>query len=150
MISIEQIRQLQDKVNRMVEHLSSLQQENTLLRSRIGSYETRISELEKLIDSFRSDQNEIEQGILLTITQLETYEQVSTMDSASNTEYQQLTESTSPNTITEIQTDAHSESHVYGDVTQETAPAEVNTESFNNEHSPADESDVDHKQLDIF
>lgn len=70
MVTIEQIRLLEKKVRGAVEHINLLKQENRSLKSKMEHYETRISELEKLIDSFKRDQNEIEKGILTALDEL--------------------------------------------------------------------------------
>lgn len=82
MISLEHIRQLQDKVNKAVDHLGNLQtekdllqEENDLLRSKISSYETRIAELESFIEEFKSEQSEIEMGIISALKHLDTLEE---------------------------------------------------------------------------
>lgn len=82
MISLEHIRQLQDKVNKAVYHLGNLQaekdllaEENDLLRGKIHSYETRITELEAFIEEFKSEQSEIEMGIISALKHLDTLEE---------------------------------------------------------------------------
>jgi chromosome segregation ATPase len=70
MISVEQIRLLETKVQQAVSLLSNLQEENRTLRGRLGKYEERIDELEFLIEEFKEEQSEIEQGILSALNQL--------------------------------------------------------------------------------
>ena len=70
MVSVEQIRLLEKKVRRAVEQISSLKKENQSLKERLGEYEGRINELQLLIESFKQDQGEIEQGILSALDEL--------------------------------------------------------------------------------
>jgi len=75
MISLEQIHQLQSKVNRAVERMAELQEENDLLQSKLTGYEHRIVELENFIEEFRSEQKEIEEGIISALTHLDSLEE---------------------------------------------------------------------------
>jgi septal ring factor EnvC (AmiA/AmiB activator) len=91
MVTIEQIRLLDKKVHSAVERISLLKKENQSLKSKLGDYENRISELERLIETFKQDQGEIEQGISNALDELNrleddldeqpTVEQPSTEDS---------------------------------------------------------------------
>ncbi len=74
MISLEHIRTLDEKVKKAVKALGDLRSENSTLKQKLADYQKRIEELEKLIDDFKKDQGEIEQGIMNAITQLETLE----------------------------------------------------------------------------
>jgi FtsZ-binding cell division protein ZapB len=70
MITIEQIHLLETKVHKAVEHINLLSQENKALTSKLVHYQDRIDELEKLIESFRKDQGEIEKGIITALEEL--------------------------------------------------------------------------------
>lgn len=70
MVTIEQIRLLDKKVHSAVERISMLKQENQSLKSKLEHYESRILELERLIESFKRDQGEIEQGITNALDEL--------------------------------------------------------------------------------
>lgn len=71
MISLEQIRTLETKVHKAVNMLTAVQEENQLLRSKLGTYENRIEELEFMIEEFKEDQSEIEQGIISALNHLD-------------------------------------------------------------------------------
>ena len=71
MISLEQIRTLETKVHKAVSMLTAVQEENQLLRSKLGTYENRIEELEFMIEEFKEDQSEIEQGIISALNHLD-------------------------------------------------------------------------------
>jgi peptidoglycan hydrolase CwlO-like protein len=62
MITLEQIRLLDRKVNQAVEMIDSLKTENQMLSDKLESYQTKISELEVLLSSLKDDQSEVEQG----------------------------------------------------------------------------------------
>lgn len=74
MIRVEQIRLLESKVQKAVSLLSSLQDENSLLKTRLGEYEKRVDDLEYLLEEFKEEQQEIEQGIISALNKLETLE----------------------------------------------------------------------------
>jgi len=74
MIRVEQIRLLESKVQKAVSLLSSLQEENSLLKTRLGEYEKRVDDLEYLLEEFKEEQQEIEQGIISALNKLETLE----------------------------------------------------------------------------
>jgi len=75
MLSLEQIRILNAKVQKALEVISQLRTENKTLRSRLGDYEKRMGELETLVSSYNTDQNEIENGILGILSQLDRLEE---------------------------------------------------------------------------
>ena len=71
MITLDQIRMLDSKVQQAVEVIEELRNENNTLRDKLSSYESKISELQVLIDSFKADQGEIEEGIQKALERLE-------------------------------------------------------------------------------
>lgn len=74
MITLEHIRKLDQKVSAAITTISALRGENEALKEKLGDYEKRIQELEKLVDEFKEDQSEIEQGILNALSQLDKLE----------------------------------------------------------------------------
>lgn len=74
MISLEQIRQLETRVHTAVERIQTLKAENDALKLNLGQYEERIAELEKLVTAFKSEQEEIEAGIVSALSQLDALE----------------------------------------------------------------------------
>jgi chromosome segregation ATPase len=74
MISLEQIKQLESKVHGAVARIKTLTSENMTLKKRLEQYEARIGELEELISEFKNDQDEIEQGIVAALSQLDSLE----------------------------------------------------------------------------
>ena len=71
MITLDQIRKLDDKVQAAVRRIRELITENGALEKRLGQYERRIEELEVLIKTFKEDQAEIEKGIVNALSQLD-------------------------------------------------------------------------------
>lgn len=71
MISLEQIKQLQSRVHAVVARIRTLSAENATLKESLSSYEGRIDELEKLVSAFKSEQQEIEAGIIAALSQLD-------------------------------------------------------------------------------
>ncbi|MEW5814135.1 MAG: cell division protein ZapB [Spirochaetota bacterium] len=74
MVTLEQIRRLDGKVQKAVRLISELRKENGTLKQKLEDYRSRIEEMEVLISKFKSDQNEIEQGILNALQQLDKLE----------------------------------------------------------------------------
>jgi peptidoglycan hydrolase CwlO-like protein len=75
MISLEQIRLLETRINKAVELIRSLKDENKTLRRAVNAAQTRMRELEKLVGDFKSDQQEIEQCILRALENLDRLEE---------------------------------------------------------------------------
>ncbi len=71
MITLDQIKQLDTKVRKAIDKINSLTNENKMLKNKLDDYQLRIEELEILIDSFKEDQSEIENGIIEALNQLE-------------------------------------------------------------------------------
>ncbi|MDR3356824.1 MAG: cell division protein ZapB [Spirochaetaceae bacterium] len=74
MVTVEQVRQLETKVAKAIEYINKLTDENTLLKNKLDSYQTRIDELEVLIQRFKEDQGRIEEGILSALDRLNRFE----------------------------------------------------------------------------
>jgi peptidoglycan hydrolase CwlO-like protein len=75
MISLEQIRLLEARINKAVELIRNLKDENKTLRRAVNAAQTRMRELEKLVGDFKSDQQEIEQCILRALENLDRLEE---------------------------------------------------------------------------
>jgi hypothetical protein len=74
MLSLDQAKELQRKVERALDVIASLKKENATLRASLSGYEGRIRELEVLIEGFRKDQSLIEQCIHRALEGLERIE----------------------------------------------------------------------------
>jgi chromosome segregation ATPase len=74
MVTLDQIRNLEAKVQRTVAYISELKDENSLLQKNLEKYRERIDELEVLINGYKEDQNEIEQGIMSALSHLDRLE----------------------------------------------------------------------------
>jgi chromosome segregation ATPase len=74
MVTIEQVRQLETRVAKAIEYLTKVTNENTLLKTKLDSYQKRIDELEVLIQRFREDQGRIEEGIISALERLNQFE----------------------------------------------------------------------------
>jgi peptidoglycan hydrolase CwlO-like protein len=75
MITLEQIRLLESKIGKAVELIRTLKEENKTLRRAVNSAQGRMRELEKLVDTFKSDQQEIEQCIVRALDNLDRLEE---------------------------------------------------------------------------
>jgi FtsZ-binding cell division protein ZapB len=75
MITLEQIRLLEAKIAKAVELIRSLKEENKTLRRAVNSAQGRMHELEKLVEDFKSDQQEIEQCIVRALDNLDRLEE---------------------------------------------------------------------------
>ena len=77
MISLEQIRLLEQKVTSAVELIRVLKEENATLRRGLDSAQRRMKELETLVEGFKTDQKEIESVIVRTLANLDDLEESS-------------------------------------------------------------------------
>ena len=74
MVSLEQVRQLEAKVNRAVEIIRALRDENRTLRRTVDASQARMKDLEDLVRVFKNDQAEIERGLVSAIHKLDLLE----------------------------------------------------------------------------
>lgn len=74
MISLEQIRILEQKVESAVARIRTLSTENRTLKESLERYEGRIHELESMVSSFKAEQDAIEAGIVSALQQLDDLE----------------------------------------------------------------------------
>ncbi len=85
MVDIEQVRLLEQRVQKVIARIGELQAENRELREQTGVDRDRIAELERRIESFSTNQEEIERGILNALHQLDEVEDAVTEDGESRT-----------------------------------------------------------------
>jgi len=71
MLSLEQIKRLENRVYKAVELLKAMKEDNNILKSELKSANERVEELEQIISDYRNNQLEIEQGIVKAIQQLD-------------------------------------------------------------------------------
>jgi len=74
MLNLEQVRLLEERVQRVISRTGELQRENRDLREKLEGYQERIQELEAHIEQFSSNQAEIEQGVLNALQRLDEVE----------------------------------------------------------------------------
>lgn len=74
MISLEQVRALESRVEKAVTLIASLRAENASMRSGLATAELRVSELEGLVADFQKDQARIEEGIVEALRKLDSFE----------------------------------------------------------------------------
>ncbi|MBN2353944.1 MAG: cell division protein ZapB [Spirochaetales bacterium] len=74
MISLEQIRSLEHKINLLVEELSRLRDENSMLRATVKSTQTKTADLESMVNAYKQEQEAIEKGILSVLSKLDKLE----------------------------------------------------------------------------
>jgi chromosome segregation ATPase len=74
MLSLDQVRLLENRVVKAVGKIESLTAENTRLKTQLSGLQSRVGELEALVRSFRDDQGRIEEGILNALDRLSAFE----------------------------------------------------------------------------
>jgi len=74
MLNLDQVRLLENRVEKAVGKIQSLTTENTHLRSQLSSLQSRVNELEGLVRAFKDDQGRIEEGILNALDRLSAFE----------------------------------------------------------------------------
>lgn len=97
MLSLEQVRQLEQKVELAISTIKRLSEERDSLKITIAEKDKRISELENMVVSFKDDQNRIESGIKSTLDLLNSLE-----DIAVSTQAKPETTSSKPTTSTQL------------------------------------------------
>ena len=151
MLSLEQIKRLEEKVFKAVELIKALKEENNLLKSELGSANSRTDELEVIISDFRINQGEIEEGIIKAIKQLEDLDNISVSEEFSdkipvknNTDfsYSEADESEENSLFENIKSSSPADTNPAGDISEnEDDNSGEESESANPESSA---------QLDIF
>jgi peptidoglycan hydrolase CwlO-like protein len=86
MIGLEQIRLLEEKIRKALDLIRVLKEENSTLRKGLDSAQTRMRELESMVEDFKADQKEIESVIVRTLKNLDEMEENSTAEPAARTE----------------------------------------------------------------
>lgn len=74
MISLEQVRALESRVEKAVALIASLHTENASLRTGLATADSRVAELEALVAEFQKDQARIEAGIIEALRKLDSFE----------------------------------------------------------------------------
>lgn len=82
MITLEQVRLLDRKVNQAVEFISALKSENRMLNDKLESYQKKISELEVLLSGLKEDQSEVEMGFRKALDTLSAIEKSGKKDTS--------------------------------------------------------------------
>ena len=142
MITLDQIKQLDYKVRKAIDKINTLNSENNMLQEKLGNYQLRIEELEVLIDTFKEDQGEIENGIIEALNQLDILEDNIVVPGADSGLAQESTVD-QPNADLEI-TEETTEKTVESEDQEETE------DSKNEESESADSSENKESELDIF
>lgn len=74
MLTLEQVRALEARVEKAVNLIAALRAENGTLRSGLAAAEGRVAELEGLVREFQADQARIEEGIVHALKKLDAFE----------------------------------------------------------------------------
>lgn len=74
MLSLEQVRALEERVERAIAAIDRLSGENAALRGELEASRSRVGELERTIEEFRRDQERIEAGIVSALRKLDVLE----------------------------------------------------------------------------
>lgn len=148
MVTLDQIRLLDSKVKSAVEHISLLKKENGTLKERLEEYQNRIEELEVLIETFKQDQGQIEEGILQALDQLDQIE-----DSASASDLQEDEEAVTADLPEDTQDTEPSESEFTAEeeiLPEESAQDEQDEPSYEAEESSSEPEDQETDSADSY
>ncbi len=74
MVRLDQIRALEEKVTKAIDYIARLREENRTLKAGLDSAQKRIDELESLVETFKREQKEIEEGIIRALNNLDRIE----------------------------------------------------------------------------
>ncbi|MCX7024177.1 MAG: cell division protein ZapB [Spirochaetes bacterium] len=78
MLTLDQVRALEERVEKAVTAIGRLRGENSDLRDELARRQGRIAELEAFIDTVKRDQSRIEEAIVKALDRLEDFEDVIT------------------------------------------------------------------------
>jgi len=142
MITIEQVKLLEEKVESLINVVKSLYRERDLLKGTVAQNEKRIEELESVLHSFEISQAKIEESVMNALNQLDVFENSVTQDSSTISSSREV----------EAGDSSLSHSSELGKATEEslsnaTNENAQNTSSEESEIKKVDDSD---KQMDIF
>ena len=76
MITLDQVRLLEQKVENAINKINQLQKENTELKEKCAFLESKANNLNQKVSDFESDQNIIEEGIANVLKRLNSVEDV--------------------------------------------------------------------------
>ncbi len=148
MITLDQIKQLDIKVRKAIDKIISLSSENKLLQTKLDDYQLRIEELEILIDSFKEDQGEIENGIIEALNQLETMDDdIKTPGSESEEQENNQDDQIDTKETSDNEPDTGAEENNDTSVTEDEEISETDNEKSSEPVESKDNSDI---ELDIF
>lgn len=74
MLNLDQVRLLENRVEKAVNRIKTLTEENAHVCSQLSGLQARVNELEGLVRSFKDDQGRIEEGILNALDRLSAFE----------------------------------------------------------------------------
>lgn len=74
MVTVEQIRILENRIAKACDLIVTLKRENTALKRAVDSSQTKMQELERFINQFKNEQAAIESGILSALKKLDELE----------------------------------------------------------------------------
>lgn len=129
MLSLEQIKRLENKVYKAVELLKAFKEDNTILKSELKSANERVEELEQIISDYRNNQLEIEEGIIKAIKQLD--------------DIDSITDETEDNGTTSVETELNMDKSETAVEVDQNSAAIIASETES-------EPEKDSQQLDIF
>lgn len=74
MVTLDQVRALEARIDKALAAIDRLTSENSVLRATVARETARAADLEKTIEEYRRDQARIEQGILHALERLNAFE----------------------------------------------------------------------------
>ena len=74
MVSLEQVKLLETKVAKAIDYVRRVNEENSSLKEKMNVCQSRVNELEALVQRFKDDQSRIEEGIISALERLNQFE----------------------------------------------------------------------------
>ena len=142
MITLEQVKLLEEKVESLIAVVKSLYVERDSLKVSLAQKEGRIVELESALRSFEATQAKIEESVMSTLNQLDVFENSVAIDSSSVSDSSGIINSEEFALSTTSESTQMDENH--SDVSAE---REENNASIEDRTHKIDDSD---RQMDIF
>jgi len=105
MLNLDQVRLLENRVERAVDRIQNLSAENRRLTIELETVRKQVLDLESLVNSFKDDQGRIEEGILNALERLSAFEEAVLSGPVSGTSAELFDRVTVQPTVTSTKTE---------------------------------------------
>lgn len=144
MLTLEQVKLLESKVESLIEMVKSLCAERDELKVAIQKKDERIEYLNSKVSTYETEQEKIEERVVNALNQLDVFQSSVVHAKAILAQSANLPQTLNSNYDSQLSSSEPNETN------QNTMDSESSTEVESNGESHSDESDDSDKQMDIF